>query len=127
MGSICKQQAQQQIEIQNEVKLSKGSEKKDFIKRNTETSGGTLQNNQNSTKQFSVKKDPLASYMNESLSDSDSDSQHSKPNQQVFTNFVTFQALPSQKQMIPKFEMLKDQFKNEMLQQINLQNQRKQF
>ncbi|CAK79288.1 unnamed protein product (macronuclear) [Paramecium tetraurelia] len=125
MGSICKQQAQQQIEIQNEVKFSKGSEKKDLLKRNTETSGGTQQ--QNSTKQFSVKKDPLSSYMNESLSDSDSDSQQSKPNQQVFTNFVTFQALPSQKQMIPKFEVLKDQFKNEMIQQMNMQHQRKQF
>ncbi|CAD8170651.1 unnamed protein product [Paramecium octaurelia] len=125
MGSICKQQAQQLIEIQNEVKFSKSSEKKDLVKRNTETSGGTQQ--QNSTKQFSVKKDPLSSYMNESLSDSDSDSSQSKPNQQVFTNFVTFQALPSQKQMIPKFEVLKDQFKNEMLQQMNLQHQRKQF
>ncbi|CAD8114463.1 unnamed protein product [Paramecium primaurelia] len=127
MGSICKQQSQQQIEIQNEVKFSKGSEKKDLVKRNTETSGGTQQYNQNSTKQFSVKKDPLSSYMNVSLSDSDSDSQESKPNQQVFTNFVTFQALPSQKQMIPKFEVLKDQFKNEMLQQMNLQHQKKQF
>ncbi|KAM3132316.1 hypothetical protein pb186bvf_015646 [Paramecium bursaria] len=120
MGSVCKQQLQ--AEQQNEVRNTKQSEKKEYVKRNTESSNSTLQYNQGSTKQFSVQRDPLARYMDESLSDSDSEEESQK--QPVFTNFVTFQAMPSQKQMKPKFEFMKDQFINEM-QQIQNMKQKK--